>query len=229
MGADLWCNRRCQAPLLRRPGKKFSLRRNAPKHAVGAPEHATVRQRSPAPFLALLRGFARSPILSSGSAPVASRWIEDHANPRENCPPPHRPGSYRAFPLHGVSQDRGGQGKAGGGLCYGYDVVKQLDARGEPVRGERTINAGEAAMVRRIFRDFANGLSPQAITRALNAEHIVGPGGKLWSATTLRGHVKRRHRPAEQRTLYRQTRVEPAALCQRPAHRQTRLTRCGFR
>ena len=83
------------------------------------------------------------------------------------------------------------QGKAGGGLCYGYDVVKQLDARGEPVRGERTINPAEAAVVRRIFRDFANGLSPQAIGRALNAEQVVGPGGKLWSPTTLRGHVKR--------------------------------------
>ncbi len=83
------------------------------------------------------------------------------------------------------------QGKAGGGLCYGYDVVKQLDARGEPVRGERAINPAEAAVVRRIFRDFANGLSPQAITRALNAERMVGPGGKLWSPTTLRGHIKR--------------------------------------
>lgn len=83
------------------------------------------------------------------------------------------------------------QGKAGGGLCYGYDVVKQLDARGEPVRGERTINPAEAAIVRRIFRDFANGLSPQAIVRALNAEQVVGPGGKLWSPTTLRGHIKR--------------------------------------
>ena len=83
------------------------------------------------------------------------------------------------------------QGKAGGGLCYGYDVVKQLDARGEPVRGERTINPAEAAVVRRIFRDFGSGLSPQAIVRALNAEQIVGPGGKLWSPTTLRGHIKR--------------------------------------
>lgn len=25
----------------------------------------------------------------------------------------------------------------------------------------------------------------------LNAEKIPGPGGKLWNATTLRGHVKR--------------------------------------
>jgi site-specific DNA recombinase len=28
------------------------------------------------------------------------------------------------------------KGKAGGGLCYGYDVVKRTDSEGEPVRGE---------------------------------------------------------------------------------------------
>jgi site-specific DNA recombinase len=41
-------------------------------------------------------------------------------------------------------------GKAGGGLCYGYDVVKRSDAAGEPVRGERRINEAEAEIVRRI-------------------------------------------------------------------------------
>ncbi|WCM25852.1 recombinase family protein [Sphingomonas sp. QA11] len=83
------------------------------------------------------------------------------------------------------------KGKAGGGLCYGYDVLKRLDLNGEPVRGERTINAAEAEAVRHIFPDFANGLSPQAIIERLNAGGIAGPGGKLWSATTIRGHVKR--------------------------------------
>lgn len=38
--------------------------------------------------------------------------------------------------------------KAGGGLCYGYDVVKRLDASGEPVRGERTINPAQAEVRR---------------------------------------------------------------------------------
>ena len=52
------------------------------------------------------------------------------------------------------------KGKAGGGLCYGYDVVKRLDSAGEPVRGERTINETEAEVVRRVFHDFANGVSP---------------------------------------------------------------------
>ena len=39
------------------------------------------------------------------------------------------------------------QGRSGGGLCYGYDVLP-----GEE-RGGRTINDSEAEVVRRIFRD----------------------------------------------------------------------------
>src|SRR5271166_5976954 len=29
------------------------------------------------------------------------------------------------------------KGKAGGGLCYGYKVIKKVDASGEPLRGDR--------------------------------------------------------------------------------------------
>jgi len=29
------------------------------------------------------------------------------------------------------------KGRSGGGLCYGYDVVKRTDREGEPVRGDR--------------------------------------------------------------------------------------------
>lgn len=82
-------------------------------------------------------------------------------------------------------------GKSGGGLCYGYKVVKQFDARGEPIRGDRTIDAGEAETVRRIFRLFAAGVAPRTIARTLNEEGIRGPGGEPWGDTTIRGHVKR--------------------------------------
>ena len=82
-------------------------------------------------------------------------------------------------------------GKSGGGLCFGYNVVKQLDARGDPIRGDREINEVEASVVRRIFREFAAGIGPRTIARTLNAAGVPGPGGKLWSDTTIRGHVKR--------------------------------------
>ncbi|WP_195706795.1 recombinase family protein, partial [Brucella sp. 10RB9213] len=82
-------------------------------------------------------------------------------------------------------------GKSGGGLCFGYNVVKQLDARGDPIRGNREINEAEANVVRRIFREFAAGVGPRTIARTLNEEGVPGPAGKLWSDTTIRGHVKR--------------------------------------
>jgi site-specific DNA recombinase len=83
------------------------------------------------------------------------------------------------------------KGKAGGGLCYGYDVVKRTDSEGEPIRGERKINAAEAAVVRRIFREFAAGRSPRAIATDLNRDGIPGPFGHTWGDTTIRGHASR--------------------------------------
>jgi site-specific DNA recombinase len=59
-------------------------------------------------------------------------------------------------------------GKSGGGNAYGYDVVRKLDANGEPVRGDRTVNEFQANVVRRIFRDFAAGKSANRIAVELN-------------------------------------------------------------
>ncbi|MDE0149983.1 MAG: recombinase family protein [Rhodospirillaceae bacterium] len=82
-------------------------------------------------------------------------------------------------------------GKSGGGICYGYDVVKLHDDAGERIRGEREIDETQAEIVRRIFREFAQGTSPRAIARRLNEDGIPGPKGKLWTDSVLRGHAKR--------------------------------------
>ena len=82
-------------------------------------------------------------------------------------------------------------GKSGGGLCYGYNVVRAVDASGERLHGDRTINAEQAEVVRRIFRMFADGASPIAIAKTLNAEGIAGPEGGVWRDTTIRGHALR--------------------------------------
>ena len=82
-------------------------------------------------------------------------------------------------------------GKSGGGICYGYDVVKLHDAAGEPIRGERSIDEAEAEIVRRIFREFSQGTSPRAIARRLNEDGIPGPKGRLWTDSVLRGHARR--------------------------------------
>ncbi len=82
-------------------------------------------------------------------------------------------------------------GKAGGGNSYGYDVVKQFALDGEPVRGDRKINEAEAAVVRRIFRDYAAGKSPKRIASELNSERIAAPGGGEWGFSTINGNAKR--------------------------------------
>jgi site-specific DNA recombinase len=83
------------------------------------------------------------------------------------------------------------QGKSGGGLCFGYDVVHSVDTAGEPVHGERRINQIESAIVRRIFEEFAEGRSPRAIAGALNKEDIPGPAGKNWGPSTIYGNWRR--------------------------------------
>ena len=83
------------------------------------------------------------------------------------------------------------QGRSGGGLCYGYAVRREHDARGEPRHGARQINDLEAAVVRRIFREFASGRSPRAVAIGLNAEGIPGPSGKPWGPSTVYGHWQR--------------------------------------
>ena len=96
-----------------------------------------------------------------------------------------------AAKTHRGQRGRVEAGKAGGSLGYGYDVVKALDAAGEPVRDERRINEQQAGIVRRIFREFAAGSSPRSIARRLNDDGVPGPRGKRWSDNTLRGHAAR--------------------------------------
>jgi hypothetical protein len=59
------------------------------------------------------------------------------------------------------------------------------------VRGDRTINLAEAAVVRRIFRDYAAGKSPKRIAVELNMDGITAPGGGQWGFSTLNGNVSR--------------------------------------
>ncbi|WP_323010582.1 recombinase family protein [Paracoccus sp. (in: a-proteobacteria)] len=82
-------------------------------------------------------------------------------------------------------------GKSGGGNAYGYDVVKKLDANGEPIRGDRTINEAQAEVVRRIFRDYAAGKSAKTIAFALNKDGIPAPSGGHWGFSTINGNPKR--------------------------------------
>lgn len=83
------------------------------------------------------------------------------------------------------------EGKSGGGLCFGYDVVRKLDRSGEPIRGDRAINEAEAGVVRRIFREYLEGKSSRTIAMTLNREGVSGPQGASWGPSTIHGNPTR--------------------------------------
>lgn len=83
-------------------------------------------------------------------------------------------------------------GKVGGGISYGYKVVKHFDAHGEAIKGDREIIEHQAEIIRRVFREYANdNKSPKAIAAQLNKESIVSPSGGQWSQSTINGNRKR--------------------------------------
>ena len=83
------------------------------------------------------------------------------------------------------------EGKAAGGLSYGYRVHRDVLPNGDHTTGDRTIDQAQAAVVIRIFRAFAAGMSPRAIAAMLNREEIPCPSGATWGASTIYGNWRR--------------------------------------
>jgi Recombinase len=65
--------------------------------------------------------------------------------------------------------------------------------KGEPdhERGRRTIDAAKAEIIKRIFASYNSGVSPEEITKQLNAEKIPGPSGREWNPSTISGNPDR--------------------------------------
>jgi site-specific DNA recombinase len=82
-------------------------------------------------------------------------------------------------------------GMSAGGNSYGYNVLPGVVVNGKMEHGLRAINPAQAEVVRRIFRDYAKGISPKKIAEALNIEGVPGPRGGGWSASTLHGNRER--------------------------------------
>ena len=82
-------------------------------------------------------------------------------------------------------------GRCAGSVTYGYRVRRELDADGELRRGLRDIDPIQSPIIRRIYTEYADGRSPRAIAKALNAERIPGPGGGPWFASTILGRAGR--------------------------------------
>jgi site-specific DNA recombinase len=77
-----------------------------------------------------------------------------------------------------------------GAVTYGY--ARPLDARGNPIPGERTINKAEARVLNRIYEEYANRVSPKTIAVGLNLDNIPAPGGGKWNYATFTGGRNRR-------------------------------------
>jgi len=87
---------------------------------------------------------------------------------------------------------RGQRGRAAdglnpGGLGYGYEVVHEFDAKGEPKRGLRCVNEEQAAVVRRIFKEYASGRSARMIAQGLNRDRVPSPRGGEWGPSAING------------------------------------------
>jgi DNA invertase Pin-like site-specific DNA recombinase len=86
-------------------------------------------------------------------------------------------------------------GRSAGGICYGYRTVREHDARGELIRGGRSIDATEAAIVRRIFEEFAivslttsNSERPQRRGHSGSASLRLGAIDHLWQLAPRNGN-----------------------------------------
>ncbi|MBD9368813.1 recombinase family protein [Xanthomonas sp. XNM01] len=73
-------------------------------------------------------------------------------------------------------------GASAGGLPYGYRVVGT---------GGRAIDEQQADVVRRIYRQYLEGLSPREIAARLNADGIATARGRTWCMTAIYGDTRR--------------------------------------
>jgi site-specific DNA recombinase len=84
-------------------------------------------------------------------------------------------------------------GKIPGGNSFGYKIVRRILDDGSVSTGEREINPDQAAIIKRIFTEYADGMAPRRIASALNAEGITSPRGGQWNASTINGSRQRKN------------------------------------
>jgi site-specific DNA recombinase len=84
-------------------------------------------------------------------------------------------------------------GKIPGGNSFGYRIVRRVLTDGSVATGEREIDPEQAAIVRRIFKEYAEGMTPRRIAAKLNSEGVASPRGGQWNASTINGNRQRRN------------------------------------
>ena len=84
-------------------------------------------------------------------------------------------------------------GKIPGGNSYGYRIVRRFLEDGSVSTGEREIDPSQAAIILRIFSEYADGMAPRQIAARLNHEAVPSPRGGQWNASTINGNRRRRN------------------------------------
>ncbi|OWY18274.1 hypothetical protein B6V73_00205 [Thioclava sp. JM3] len=98
-------------------------------------------------------------------------------------------GAQQFSEMIGAHTRRGMQGAVSRGRLHtsAYGYRKREAAEGL----NREIDPEQAEVVRRIFRETADGRSATAIAKALNADRIPAPKGGTWDASSIRGRKDR--------------------------------------
>jgi site-specific DNA recombinase len=79
-------------------------------------------------------------------------------------------------------------GRSAGGLSFGYKLAPAVQGcPGKARRGGRVVDPVQAAVVVRIFEQYAAGVSPKQIALTLNAQGIPGPRGGGWTPSAING------------------------------------------
>lgn len=83
-------------------------------------------------------------------------------------------------------------GFAASSCAYGYRVVRGVvDSKGANVNGLREIDEEPAAIIRRIYQEYAAGRKIPQIIAGLNRDNIPAPAGGLWKRNALMGGAKK--------------------------------------
>lgn len=72
-------------------------------------------------------------------------------------------------------------------LSYGYRYTGAFNADRQYIFGFRVLDADAAQAVQQIFKLYAGGMSPAKIAALLNILGVIGPGGKPWRDSMIRG------------------------------------------
>jgi len=112
-------------------------------------------------------------------------------------------------------------GKSGGGLCYGFKVKRATGD--DAVIGDREIVQPEAEVIRRIFRDYAAGVSPKAPRETIECRTLPWAGRRTVESEHDSRQSCPRHWNPEQRALRRALGLESPSVREGSGHRKARI------